>query len=151
MIKVNYTEWGLKHSFRRHHIEKGTIQRAISRGIRSVVEDPNNNSIIIFTTSKLAVAVDHKNNMKTAFWYRPNYYTNKMYRGKIIVTNDSKFKKQEVIGMLRTKIRVWYEEDGQLKYMDFDDTSCQVWEVFSDDEIIKSEIIIGGKQYDNKK
>lgn len=47
--------------------------------------------------------------------------------------------------MLRTKIRIWYEEDGQLKYMDFDDTSCQVWEVFSDDEIIKSEIIIGGK------
>ena len=46
--------------------------------------------------------------------------------------------------MLRTKIRIWYEEDGQLKYMDFDDTSCQVW-VFSDDEIIKSEIIIGGK------
>ena len=93
MIKVNYTKWGLKHSFRRHHIEKGTIQRAISKGIRSVVEDPNNNSIIIFTTSKLAVAVDHKNNMKTAFWYRANYYTNKMYSGKIIETNDSKFKK----------------------------------------------------------
>ena len=93
MIKVNYTEWGLKHSFRRHHIEKGTIQAAISKGIRSVVEDPSNNSIIIFTTSKLAVAVDHKNNMKTAFWYRANYYTNKMYSGKIIETNDSKFKK----------------------------------------------------------
>ena len=60
------------------------IHKAINSGIRVVVEDSKNNSILIFTNSKIALALTKENHLKSAFYYRRRYYINKTNNEKRI-------------------------------------------------------------------
>ena len=84
MITIKYDKGALLHAYQKHHLNKSRIASAINKGIRNIAEDPKNNSFIIFTTSMIAVAVDHQFRLKTAFQYKDNYYNNKIKLGKIL-------------------------------------------------------------------
>ena len=84
MVTIKYSKEALLHAYQKHHLNKSRIAVAINKGVRNIVEDSKNNSYIIFTTSHIAVAVDHKYNLKTAFQYKDNYYNSKIKLGKIL-------------------------------------------------------------------
>ena len=84
MVTIKYSKEALLHSYQKHHLSKGNISAAINKGVRGIVEDPKNNSFIIFTTSYIAVAVTHSYKLKTAFKYNDKYYNKKIKLGKIL-------------------------------------------------------------------
>lgn len=46
--------------------------------------------------------------------------------------------------MFNEIIRVWYMENGKLKYMDFDPSMAKIIEeIFGEDEIVTIEVILG--------
>ena len=83
-MKVYYDEYALIHTYKRHHIEKHHIEEALSSGIEKMVYDEIHNSYIIFTISKLAVVINNKHQLKTAFYPKAHYKYNKIKLGKII-------------------------------------------------------------------
>ena len=74
----------LIHTFRKHHLTATDIHKAINSGIKAVVEDSKNNSILVFTNSKIALALTKENHLKSAFYYRHHYYINKTNNEKRI-------------------------------------------------------------------
>ena len=74
----------LIHTFRKHHLTATDIHKAINSGIKAAVEDSKNNSILIFTNSKIALALTKENHLKSAFYYRHHYYINKTTNEKRI-------------------------------------------------------------------
>ena len=74
----------LIHTFRKHHLTATDIHKAINSGIKAVVEDSKNNSILVFTNSKIALALTKENHLKSAFYYRHHYYINKTTKEKRI-------------------------------------------------------------------
>ena len=74
----------LIHTFRKHHLTATDIHKAINSGIKAVVEDSKNNSILVFTNSKIALALTKENHLKSAFYYRRHYYINKTTNEKRI-------------------------------------------------------------------
>ncbi len=74
----------LIHTFRKHHLTTTDIHKAINSGIRAAVEDSKNNSILVFTNSKVALALTKENHLKSAFYYRHRYYINKTTKEKRI-------------------------------------------------------------------
>ena len=83
-MKVYYDEYALIHTYKRHHIEKHQIEEALSSGIEKMVYDKIHNSYIIFTNSKLAVIVNNKHQLKTAFYPKAKYKYNKINLGMVI-------------------------------------------------------------------
>ena len=83
-MKVYYDEYALLHTYKRHHIEKHQIEEALSSGIEKMVYDKIHNSYIIFTNSKLAVIVNNKHQLKTAFYPKDKYKYNKINLGMVI-------------------------------------------------------------------
>ena len=83
-MKVYYDEYALIHTYKRHHIEKHQIEEALSSGIEKMVYDKIHNSYIIFTNSKLAVVVNNKHQLKTAFYPKAHYKYNKINLGMVI-------------------------------------------------------------------
>ena len=83
-MKVYYDEYALIHTYKRHHIEKHQIEEALSSGIEKMVDDKIHNSYIIFTNSKLAVVVNNKHQLKTAFYPKAKYKYNKINLGMVI-------------------------------------------------------------------
>ena len=73
----------LIHTFRKHHLTAMDIHKAINSGIKVAVEDSKNNSILVFTNSKIALALTKENHLKSAFYYKHRYYINK-------ITNEKK-------------------------------------------------------------
>ena len=74
----------LIHTFRKHHLTATDIHKAINSGIKAAVEDSKNNSILVFTNSKIALALTRENHLKSAFYYRHHYYVNKTNNEKRI-------------------------------------------------------------------
>ena len=74
----------LIHTFRKHHLTTMDIHKAINSGIKAAVEDSKNNSILVFTNSKIALALTKENHLKSAFYYRRHYYVNKTTNEKRI-------------------------------------------------------------------
>ena len=74
----------LIHTFRKHHLTAMDIHKAINSGIKAAVEDSKNNSILVFTNSKIALALTKENHLKSAFYYRRHYYINKTTNEKSI-------------------------------------------------------------------
>ena len=74
----------LIHTFRKHHLTAADIHKAINSGIKAAVEDSKNNSILVFTNSKIALALTKENHLKSAFYYRHHYYINKTTNEKRI-------------------------------------------------------------------
>ena len=74
----------LIHTFRKHHLTAMDIHKAINSGIRAVVDDSKNNSILVFTDCKIALALTKDNHLKSAFYYRHHYYINKTTNEKRI-------------------------------------------------------------------
>ena len=83
-MKVYYDEYALIHTYKRHHIEKHQIESALSSGIEKMVYDKIHNSYIIFTNSKLAVVVNNKHQLKTAFYPKAKDKYNKINLGMVI-------------------------------------------------------------------
>ena len=83
-MTVYYNDIALSHIFKRHHIEKHQIEEAISSGIEKMVYDKIHKSYIIFTKSKLAVVVNKKHQLKTAFYPKAKYKYNKINLGMVI-------------------------------------------------------------------
>ena len=83
-MKVYYDEYALLHTYKRHHIENPHIESALSSGIDTMVYDEIHNSYIIFTISKLAVVINNKHHLKSAFYPKAHYKYNKIRLGKII-------------------------------------------------------------------
>ena len=83
-MKVYYDEYALIHKYKRQNIEKHQIESALSSGIDTMVYDEIHNSYIIFTISKLAVVINNKNQLKSAFYPKAHYKYNKIRLGKII-------------------------------------------------------------------
>ena len=67
----------LIHTFRKHHLTAMDIHKAINSGIRAAVEDSKNNSILVFTNNKIALALTKENHLKSAFYYKHRYYISK--------------------------------------------------------------------------
>lgn len=45
--------------------------------------------------------------------------------------------------MFREKYIVWYSENGEVKFMEFDEFNCvNIREIFEEDEIIKIEVVL---------
>ena len=74
----------LIHAFKRHHLTSMDMHKAIKSGIRAVVEDSKNNSILVFTNSKIALVLTKEKHLKSAFYYRHHYYINKTANEKRI-------------------------------------------------------------------
>ena len=74
----------LIHAFRKHHLTATDIHKAINSGIKATVEDSKNNSILVFTNSKIALALTKENHLKSAFYYKHRYYVNKTAKEKRI-------------------------------------------------------------------
>ena len=74
----------LIHTFRKHHLTSIDIHKAINSGVKAAVEDSKNNSILVFTNSKIALALTKENHLKSAFYYRHHYYINKTTNEKRI-------------------------------------------------------------------
>ena len=74
----------LIHTFRKHHLTAMDIHKAINSGIKAAVKDSKNNSILVFTNSKIALALTKENHLKSAFYYRHHYYINKTTNEKRI-------------------------------------------------------------------
>ena len=74
----------LIHTFRKHHLTAMDIHKAINSGIRATVEDSKNNSILVFTNSKIALALTKENHLKSAFYYKHRYYVSKTTNEKRI-------------------------------------------------------------------
>ena len=74
----------LIHTFRKHHLTATDIHKAINSGIKAAVEDNKNNSILVFTNAKIALALTKENHLKSAFYYRHHYYISKTNKEKRI-------------------------------------------------------------------
>ena len=74
----------LIHTFRKHHLTATDTHKALRSGIRAAVEDSKNNSILVFTNSKIALALTKEKHLKSAFYYRHHYYINKTTNEKRI-------------------------------------------------------------------
>ena len=74
----------LIHTFKKHRLTSMDIHKAINSGIKATVEDSKNNSILVFTNSKIALALTKENHLKSAFYYRHHYYINKTTNEKRI-------------------------------------------------------------------
>ena len=74
----------LIHTFRKHHLTSMDIHKAINSGVKAAVEDSKNNSILVFTNSKIALALTKENHLKSAFYYRYHYYVSKTNNEKRI-------------------------------------------------------------------
>ena len=74
----------LIHTFRKHHLTATDIHKAINSGIKAAVEDSKNNSILVFTNNKIALALTKENHLKSAFYYRHHYYVSKTAKEKRI-------------------------------------------------------------------
>ena len=83
-MTVYYNDRALLHTFKRHHIERHHIEEALSSGIEKMVYDKIHNSYIIFTNSKLAVVINNKHQLKTAFYSKAKYKYNKINLGMVI-------------------------------------------------------------------
>ena len=83
-MTVYYNDIALLHTYNRHHIEKHQIESALNSGIEKMVYDEIHNSYIIFTNSKLAVVINNKHHLKSAFYPKAHYKYNKIRLGKII-------------------------------------------------------------------
>ena len=74
----------LIHTYRRHHLTSADIHKAIRSGVKAAVEDSKNNSILVFTNNKIALALTKENHLKSAFYYRHHYYVSKTAKEKRI-------------------------------------------------------------------
>ena len=74
----------LIHTFRKHRLTITDIHKAMNSGIKTIVEDSKNNSILVFTNSKIALVLTKEKHLKSAFYYRRHYYINKTNNGKRI-------------------------------------------------------------------
>lgn len=84
LTNIVFDKPALIHTFKKHHLTAMDIHKAIRSGVRAAVEDSKNNSILIFTNSKIALALTKKNHLKSAFYYRHHYYINKTTNEKRI-------------------------------------------------------------------
>lgn len=83
-MNIEYTRGGLAHAYKKHHITKSRIRRELEKGVKAIVTDDINNSLIIFTENLLAIAVDKDHNLKTAFKTSEKYFLSKCRLGKIV-------------------------------------------------------------------
>ena len=74
----------LIHAFKKHRLAIADIHKAMNSGIKAVVEDGKNNSILVFTNSKIALVLTKEKHLKSAFYYRRHYYINKTNNEKRI-------------------------------------------------------------------
>ena len=81
-MSINFTDYGLHHSFSKHGIDRKRIEKALSRGIHDIVTEYKTNNDIIFTKDFIAIVIDEDNNLKTAFMYNRRYYKSKCKQGK---------------------------------------------------------------------
>ena len=72
----------LIHTFRKHHLTAMDIHKAINSGVKAAIEDSKNNSILVFTNSKIALALTKENHLKSAFYYKHRYYVSKCAKEK---------------------------------------------------------------------
>ena len=84
LSSIIFDKPALIHTFRKHHLTAMDIHKAINSGIRAAVEDNKNNSILIFTNSKIALALTKENHLKSAFYYKHRYYVSKVAKEKRI-------------------------------------------------------------------
>ena len=84
LASIIFDKPALIHTFRKHHLTAMDIHKAMNSGIKTVVEDSKNNSILVFTNSKIALALTKENHLKSAFYYRHRYYINKTNNEKRI-------------------------------------------------------------------
>ena len=83
-MNINYTRGGLAHAYKKHHITKSRIRRELEKGIKAVVTDNINNSLIVFTENFLAIAIDKDHNFKTAFKCTEKHFISKCKLGEIV-------------------------------------------------------------------
>lgn len=81
---ITFDKPALIHTFRKHHLTAMDIHKAINSGIKAAVEDSKNNSILIFTNSKIALALTKESHLKSAFYYKHRYYVSKTTNEKRI-------------------------------------------------------------------
>ena len=84
LSNITFDKPALIHTFRKHHLTTMDIHKAIRSGVKTAVEDSKNNSILVFTNSKIALALTKENHLKSAFYYRHHYYINKTNNEKRI-------------------------------------------------------------------
>lgn len=84
LSNIVYDKPALIHAFRKHHLTAMDIHKAMNSGIRAVVEDSKNNSILVFTNSKIALALTKESHLKSAFYYKHRYYVSKTTNEKRI-------------------------------------------------------------------
>ena len=84
LSNIVFDKAALMHTFRKHHLAATDIHKAINSGIKAAVEDSKNNSILVFTNSKIALALTKENHLKSAFYYKHRYYINKTTNEKRI-------------------------------------------------------------------
>ena len=84
LSNIVFDKPALIHTFRKHHLTIADMHKALNSGIKAVIEDSINNSILIFTNSKIALVLTKENHLKSAFYYRRHYYINKTNNGKRI-------------------------------------------------------------------
>ena len=84
LSNITFDKPALIHTFRKHHLTTTDIHKAIRSGVKTAVEDSKNNSILVFTNSKIALALTKEKHLKSAFYYRHHYYINKTNNEKRI-------------------------------------------------------------------
>ena len=77
LANIVFDKAALIHTYRRHHLTTTDIHKAIRSGVKVAVEDSKNDSILVFTNSKIALALTKENHLKSAFYYRHHYYVSK--------------------------------------------------------------------------
>ena len=83
-MTINFTKGGCNHAYKKHHITRSRIRRELEKGVKAIVTDDINNSLIIFTESLLAIAIDKDHNFKTAFKCTEKYFISKCKLGEIV-------------------------------------------------------------------
>lgn len=83
-MTIKFSKGALSHAYRKHHITKSRIRRELEKGVKAIVTDDINDSLIIFTENLLAIAVDKDHNLKTAFKTSEKYFLSKCRLGKIV-------------------------------------------------------------------
>ena len=84
LSNIVFDKPALIHTFRKHHLTAMDIHKAINSGIKAAVEDNKNNSILVFTNAKIALALTKEKHLKSAFYYKHRYYVSKTTKEKRI-------------------------------------------------------------------
>ena len=84
LSNIIFDKAALIHTFRKHHLTATDIHKAMNSGIKAAIEDSKNNSILVFTNSKIVLVLTEENHLKSAFYYKHRYYVNKIAKEKRI-------------------------------------------------------------------